>query len=204
MTPRRFIGDSQLKACCVYCKLRPFPISCFSGFPGWLERAIISLSLKEFLNQSRAFLGKDAGADFRSMIEPRMTKQITDRAGHARLFVPCAEHDALHARQQDGTRTHRARLEGHVYRAIIESPAIELRRRLANCQELGVGSGILISNGPVCGGGKDRPIAHDDRADRNFVAFYRFAREIQRVSDVLFIRRQPRREAKARSLLMAI
>ena len=83
------------------------------------------------------------------MIEPRMPQEIAYASRHARLLVPCTEHEATQTRKHDRTRTHRAWLERHNECAIVETPPAQQSRRLTKCQQLGVRGRILITRGSI-------------------------------------------------------
>lgn len=121
------------------------------------------------------------------MIQSGMPQQIADRSSHTRLLIPCAEDHPLHARQHDRAGAHCAGFECDIEGAVIESPAIELRGRLANREELSVSGGILIADGAIGRCSQDCTVADYDRADGNFVALRRIAGEIEGVSNVLLV-----------------
>ena len=87
----------------------------------------LALIAKETLQQSRAFVGEHAGPDFRPVIQPRVTQQVSDRAGHPGFLIPRAEHNSLHPRKDYRAGAHRARLERYVESAVVEAPPIQLR-----------------------------------------------------------------------------
>ena|ERR1700687_1789570 len=126
------------------------------------------------------------------MIQLRMPQQIFNRAGHTGFLIPCAEDNPLHPGQDYGASAHRARLKGDVESAVVQSPAIELGRCLADGEKLRVRGGILITNRPVGRGSEDRALAHYDRPDRYLVSLDRVAGEVERVSYVLLVDRQRR------------
>jgi hypothetical protein len=143
---------------------------------------------EKILEQRRALGGKDASLRFRPVIEPGMPKQVSHRSGHSRFVVPRSKHDALETRQYDCARAHRAWLERHVQRAVVESPAVEFRRRLANSEKFSVSGGILVADSSIARRRDYRSVANDYRANRDLVSLYRVAGEIERIADVLFIR----------------
>ena len=126
------------------------------------------------------------------MIELGMPQQVPNRPGHPCFLIPRPEYNAFHPRENDGAGTHRARLQRDVESAVVEPPAIELGRCLADGEKLRVRGGILIANRPVGCGGEDRSIAHDNRPDWHLVSLYRFAGEVQCIPYVLLIDRQRR------------
>jgi len=148
------------------------------------------LASEKLLDERSAFGREDARSHFRPVIEPRMPKQIFHRPGHARFVVPRPEHNSLHAGKNDTASAHGARLECHVQRAVVQPPAIEFRRRLSYRQQLGVSRWILVSHSSIARPGDYRSIANDNRPNRYLVSLPRLAGEIERVADVLFIRRQ--------------
>jgi hypothetical protein len=51
-----------------------------------------------------------------------------------------------------------------------------------------VSGGILVADSSIARRRDYRSVANDYRADRDLVSLYRFACEIERIADVLFIR----------------
>src|SRR4029077_1414289 len=137
----------------------------------------------------RALDGKDASLHFRRVIEPGMPKQVSHRSGHSRFVVPGSKHDTLETRQYDRARAHGTWLERHVQRAVVESPAVEFRRRLANGEQLGVSRRILVADSSIACRRDYRSVANYYCANRDLVSLYRLAGEIERIPDVLFISR---------------
>ena len=148
---------------------------------------LIALRLEKVFDYLRAVLGQNAGTDLWSVIQSRVTKQVVHRASHACLVIPCTKHNAFHSRKNDRAGAHRARFDGDVQRAVVESPPIQLRRRFANRKHLSMGGWVLISERAIGGCGDDRAIADDYRADRNLVAARRLARDVESVADILLI-----------------
>jgi hypothetical protein len=142
---------------------------------------------EKILEQGSALFGEHAGSYLRAVIEARMAKQISDGPSHAGLFIPCAKHYALHSGEDNGSSAHRARLEGHIKRALIKTPAVEPGRGLANCEHLRVRSRILIADSAIRGGGDYRSVADDHRTNRHFVALDCLSSEIERVANVLSV-----------------
>jgi hypothetical protein len=116
-----------------------------------------------------------------------MAKEISDGASHPGLFIPRAKHYALHSGEDNGSGAHRARLEGHIKRALIETPGIEPGGGLTNCEHLRVSGRILIPYSAIRGRGDYRSVADDHRADRHFVALDRLSSEIECVPNVLSV-----------------
>ena len=151
---------------------------------------------EEFREHLRRRRRRHTAEHFRPVIQPRMTQQIGHRAGHSRLRIPRAKHDACHARQHDRARAHRARLERHVERAAVQSPRLERRRRRANRDRLGVRRRILIANRSVAGARQNHAVAHDHRADRHFARRFGGARLVERGRHPLLVLRSRRRSRR--------
>jgi len=124
------------------------------------------------------------------MIETRMTEQVADGSRHPCFLVPRAEYDSLHSGENYCPGAHCARLQRHVERAVVEPPAIELRRRLPNREDLSVRCRILITYRAVRRGGEECALANDNGSDGNFISLPRLARESERVANVLLVQGQ--------------
>jgi len=142
---------------------------------------------KKFLDDAGAFLRQDSGANLRPVIQPRMAEQVAHRSSHTRFLIPCTEDDALDARKNDCSRAHRARLDGHVESAVVETPAIQLGRSFANGEHFRVRGGILIAESAIACRSDDRTFAHDHGANRHFIAPAGFAGDVERVTNVLLV-----------------
>jgi len=143
---------------------------------------------EKILEQRCALHGKDTSLHFRPVIEPGMPKQSPTDPAIPAFVVPGPKDHALETRQYDCARAHGAWLEGHVQRAVVESPAVEFRRRLANGEQFSVSGGILVADSSIARRRDYRSVANDYRANRDLVSLYRLAGDIERITDVLFIR----------------
>jgi hypothetical protein len=142
---------------------------------------------KKIFQKRCAFFGENTRPNLGTVIQTRMAKEISYRAGHASLVVPGTEHHAANPGENQSARTHRARLQSHIESTVIESPAVKLRGRLAYRQHFCMSGRILISNCPIRGCGNDSRVANDDGAYRHLVSASRVARQIERITDVLLV-----------------
>ena len=97
---------------------------CFFNLRIWKFDA--ALRPEKCLEQRPTFIGENAGTHLGSVVQTRVPKQVSDGAAHARLFIPGAEHDALHPREHSCPGAHGTRLEGDVEGAVVESPPVKL------------------------------------------------------------------------------
>jgi len=117
-----------------------------------------------------------------------MAQQIFDRSGHSRLVIPRTEYDPLHAGKDDTPGAHGARLQRHVERAIVQTPALELGRCLAYREQLRVSGRVLITNGSIARGGYYGSVANNHGPNGDLVSLHRFTCDIEGVADVLLVR----------------
>src|SRR3954462_14030905 len=99
---------------------------------------------KKIFEKCSAFLRENPRPNLGTVIKPRVAKEITNRSGHAGLVIPCTEYHSTHTSQNQSARAHCARLEGHVQRAVVQSPAVKLRRRFTYREDFCVRCGILV------------------------------------------------------------
>jgi hypothetical protein len=79
-------------------------------------------STKKVLQQLCALRRQHSTHDLGSMIQTRVPNNVGHRTRHPRLLVERTKHEHAHPRQHDRSGAHRARLEGHVQRAVVEPP----------------------------------------------------------------------------------
>src|SRR5688572_993236 len=125
---------------------------------------------REELTQDRLALGSpNAEAPPWMVVELRLLEQLRDRDDRAGLVIGRAEHDERHACEHDRACAHRARLDGHVERAVAQSPAPERRPRRTEREHLGVGGRVVLDLAAVVAARDDRAAADDHGADRDVV-----------------------------------
>ena len=90
------------------------------------------------------------------VIEPRVATDREERVQRARLRVVASVDDAVDAREDEGARAHRARLERHVRRRADESAVVDRHRRATHREHLGVRRGILVGLAEVVRAREDR------------------------------------------------
>ena len=132
-------------------------------------RSLYPSRFEKFFQHLPTFFGEHSALNFRGVVETWVAQNIADRSRHSRLRIPRTENYATDSGQHHRSSTHRARLEGHVKSAIIEAPAVQLRRRVTYRDQLGVRRSVLITHRAIVRCGDDRVIAHHNRSDRHFV-----------------------------------
>jgi predicted enzyme related to lactoylglutathione lyase len=163
--------------------LEPAEGSCAAG-------AALPARPEEVGQQGRALLRQQASRHGGAVVEPRLRKDVEDRAGRTRLRVGRAEDDARHAREHDRAGAHRARLERDVEHRVEHAPGAEHAAGLAQRDELGVCRRVLTQLALVVGGGDDLAVAHDDRADRDVVVVQRRLRLADRQAHEVLVARK--------------
>ena len=148
-----------------------------------LRRLANAARLKELLAAAvAASLSPTAGIDLRRVVAGRRGKEPHAGLHRAALGVGCAVIEPADPRERDRARAHGAGLQRHIEVAVDQPLAADVLGGLAERQDLGMGGGIAVGQGPVAGGGDDLVIADDHAADRNFARFSgifgRFQRQI--------------------------
>ncbi len=136
------------------------------------ERVVIVPTGSRRLGEERpeqvaARLGLDSGDDRDLVVEPRIGGQVVEAAGRAGLRIGRAEHEQPEPAVQRRPRAHRAGLERHDERAVVEPPSLDRQRRVAQGQDLGVRGRVAQQLALVVAPGDDLAVgeAGDDRAD---------------------------------------
>lgn len=108
-----------------------------------------------------------------------MAQQVADAAGHARLFIPCAEHDTSQPGENDRAGTHGAWLERDHERAVLEPVSAVPTNGVFDGEEFGVRQRSRGTH-PVPRGGDNLLSPDDHRSHRHLVRFSRLGRETER------------------------
>ncbi len=120
-----------------------------------------SLLLEEIAEDGAAPIGENAADGDSTMIQARIARYLIERVARSRLGIRAAVNDHWHARLHDGTRTHRARLEGNVKDAAFQPPRFERGPGLSR---------IVQSLAHIVGQGDRAELGvNDESADGNFV-----------------------------------
>src|SRR4051812_23722115 len=114
------------------------PLQGSRDMPGMLLTRWCAARREELLQDRLALGPEHTHAPARMMVETALVEDLRDRDHRTRLRVGSAEHDQRDAREDNGARTHDARLERHVERAIVESPPTEALPRRAQREDLRV------------------------------------------------------------------
>src|SRR4029077_18958276 len=109
----------------------------------------------------------------RMVIRPERVEKLDLRLDRAGLLVRCSEDDERDASKDGGAGAHRARLDGHVERAIRQPPACDGACGLANGDDLGMRGRIRIDLSTIAGARDDLAVAHDRGPDRHVAVFRR-------------------------------
>jgi hypothetical protein len=131
------------------------------------------------------------------VIQPGLCEQIDDAAAGACLGVRGAIDDAGHARVLDRAGAHRARLKGHIERAIVQPVVAEQFGRSTNGLDFRVRRRIGIADGLIEAGCQYLAIPDHYRADRNFAQRPCVVRLVKRQSHVGFVVRLIDRRRRA-------
>lgn len=84
------------------------------------------------------------------MVEPGISRQISERSAETRLGIGCSEHQAIDARIDQGTGAHGAGLERDVKRTAAEPPSVASSSSgLADGENLGVSQRIAVELAPI-------------------------------------------------------
>src|SRR5207244_4277261 len=119
--------------------------------------------LEKLLQQRPALFLEDSPDHLDAMVQAPFLWNIEDRAAGAALGIPDPEDHALDAGQDGRADAHRARLHRHVQRAADQPPGAQVRRRLADRDQLGVGRRVLPDLPPVVRAGDHAPVGNQDR-----------------------------------------
>lgn len=123
---------------------------------------------EERAQQDTGFLGPHPGGELDAMVQPRLAHQVIQGSGGASLGIHRADHEALHARQNDRAGAHGARLERDGERAPGEVPAAGDASGLAQGKDLRMRGGVLIGFATVTRLSQKLPVGPEhDRADRH-------------------------------------
>ena len=114
-------------------------------------------------------------------------EQVQHPAAGAHRAVARAVVDPRDTRAQNRPRAHRARLERHIERAVLEPPAAEGAVRLADGLHLGVRAGRLLLLAAVAAAADNLAAAHDDASDRHLPRPRGLPRQQQRLLHIVFV-----------------
>jgi hypothetical protein len=96
------------------------------------------------------------------VIQPRIAGEITKGSTKACFGVPGPEDQGFDSTVDQGTRTHGARLQGHVEGATDQSPSPDDVGGLPDREDLGVGQGIAIDLPTIVTSGDEHSTLDDD------------------------------------------
>ena len=131
-----------------------------SIFGGWL----LSQLAKKRPQQLGAGVLFDAGRHVKSVIQRWLAGQVIQCSEVAPLGIGTSVHAVRHASQDHGPCAHRAGFQGHIDRAILQSPAAEMFSGSTHGQKLGMCRGILARLSQVVSASNDLPFVHNHRA----------------------------------------
>src|SRR6267378_2125376 len=130
-------------------------------------------------------------APARTMIGPGGVEKLRVGSHRAGLLVRRTEDDERDPSEHGGAGAHRAGLDGHVERAVRETPAAKHVRRLADRDDLGVRGRIGIGLAAIAGPRDDGAVANDRRADRDVTVLPRATRLCHRVAHEAIVVTRP-------------
>ena len=119
-----------------------------------------------------SLLSEDAADDLGRVGHAGVAQDVAQGSGGAGLGVPGAEDDAINARGENRTRTHRAGLEGDNERAARQAPGTPGAAGLTQGDDFGVTCGIMVSLAAVPPASDDAAVfVDDDGSDGNISRF---------------------------------
>ena len=107
-------------------------------------------------------LGKDSADHLGRVGHPGVAQDVAQGTRRARLRVPRAKDNAINARGENGTRAHRAGLEGDDERAARQTPGPPGATSLTQRDNFGVTSGIVVRLAAVPPAADDPAVFVDD------------------------------------------
>ena len=107
-------------------------------------------------------LGEDPANNLGRVGHPGVAQDVAQGTRRARLRVPRAEDDAINAGGENGTRTHRAGLEGDDERAARQAPGSSGATSLTQRNDFGVTCGIVVRLAAVPPAADDPAVVVDD------------------------------------------
>lgn len=133
----------------------------------------LAAGTEEVGEQRAALVREDAGDDFDFVVEPRVVHYAEDGAARAGFWIGRSVDEASDARVEDGAGAHGAGFERDVERAafvlfVQQTIVFERATGLAECDDFGVGGGIVVAEDAVLATGDDLALVNDDGADGNF------------------------------------
>ena len=128
----------------------------------------VSLCLKESRQNFATACIHDALHDFGTMIHPRIAQQLEHTDHGSTFWIGSSEDYLRNSRIQNGAGAHRTGFEGHVKRAVCESPAFHGVRGLRNGDHLSVRRRIFQLFALIVGSGDHATLMCNHGADRNF------------------------------------
>ena len=102
-----------------------------------------------------------------------LLKQIDHAAAGAADFLARAEDQRGDARVDDRTGAHRAGLERHIERAVVQPPVSAGGAGLADRLDLRMGGGVMFLLAPVAAAANHRAVGADDHAAHRHLAVLR-------------------------------
>ena len=130
-----------------------------------------------------------AREDFKDVVQSFGRGDRKHRAGAAGTVVAHPEHEPFQTREHDGARAHGARFLRHEESAALESPIAERAGGLCDCENFGVGRGILEQFHLIVGASDDCSVPNDHRADRDFIGLVGHSCQAQGFAHEMFIAR---------------
>ena len=147
------------------CEARPKTASVPVGAGFGVLGGVFADAPEKSAEERAALVGQETRVQFRVVVEPGILEEIHEAAADARLGVVGAEVDLGDPGEDDGAGAHRARFERDVEFGAFQAPALEVRGRLGDRQDFGMGGGVLQQFALVVGLSDDLPIADNDATD---------------------------------------
>src|SRR5690606_8707465 len=127
---------------------------------------------EEVLEDRRTGAALDADADRELVVEPGVLTQVVEAAERSGIHALGSDHHPADACGPQRPRAHRARLECDDHQTVGESPSTQLRARVTEGEDLGVGGSVVAELPLVVASGEHPGCGtlgelHDDRSDGN-------------------------------------
>lgn len=159
-----------------------------AGFEGsgFFCDVVLALFLEERFEDVVVELLEHAADGFEVVITVGEGAEVEGAADAAHARVGESVVNFTDAGDDERAGAHRAGLFRYVKGAFVESPIADKTSRLRDCENFGVGGGVIGGAGLIVRGGDDLPLVFDHCADGHFVLFPCFDRLVVGVRHEVF------------------
>jgi hypothetical protein len=134
-----------------------------------LELEPSALALEEALQEVTALLGHQPADDFGAMVQPGISKEIVNGAGHAIAVIVGPKNDPADFGQHDGARALGARLQRDVHGRHEEPILSDILKRPLECQQFCVRGGIITLYCFIVRLAHDLSVGNHNRSNRHLL-----------------------------------